>query len=84
MNFLHIISARHIGGYRLALEFSDGSSGEADLAEELDGSVFEPLRDNDFFKQFEIKGSTVEWPNGADFAPEFLHQLACKHEAVLA
>lgn len=79
MNFLHIISARHVSGHRLALDFNDGSSGEADLSSELDGPVFEPLQDIDFFKQFKIKGSTVEWPNGADFAPEFLHQLACKH-----
>ena len=84
MSFLHIISASHAGGHRLALEFSDGSRGTADLAAELDGPVFEPLRDIDFFKQFEIKGSTLEWPNGADFAPEFLHELACRLEAVLA
>ncbi len=84
MHFLHILSARHAGGYRLTLAFSDGSLGEADLAAELDGAVFEPLRDIDFFQQFQITGSTVEWPNGADFAPEFLHQLAFGHETVLA
>jgi hypothetical protein len=38
------------------------------------GPVFEPLRDPAVFKQFEIHPEfhTLTWPNGADFAPEFL------------
>lgn len=37
--------------------------------------VFEPLRDPAVFSQFEIHNEfrTLVWPNGADFAPEFLH-----------
>jgi hypothetical protein len=39
------------------------------------GGVFEPLKDPEFFRRVAVNPETrtVEWPNGADFAPEFLH-----------
>lgn len=74
-DFLHIASARYVGGYRLHLCFTDGSEGEVDLQDELIGPMFEPLRDFDAFRSFTLAGGTIEWPNGADFAPEFLQQL---------
>lgn len=83
-DFVHLHSARHLAGYRLLVEFSDGFTGEVDLAEELHGPVFEPLRDLDYFRQFSLVGTTIEWPNGADFAPEFLHKLAHSGQAALA
>ena len=75
MPFLHLIAASHAGGHRLHVAFDDGSEGTIDLSSELHGSVFEPLRDIDCFKSFQLNGSTLEWPNGADFAPEYLHSL---------
>jgi hypothetical protein len=75
MKFLHITQASHAGGHRLSVSFDDGSEGIVDLSAELDGPVFEPLRDIDFFQQFTLNGSTIEWPNGADFAPEYLQTL---------
>jgi hypothetical protein len=75
MSFIHITHASYAGGYCLSLEFNDGTLGRVDLSEELEGSIFEPLRDMDFFRQFTLNSSTIEWPNGADFAPEYLHSL---------
>ena len=46
---------------------------EVDLANELHGTVFTPLKDIDFFKEFSLEGHTLTWPNGADFAPDFVH-----------
>jgi hypothetical protein len=45
-----------------------------DLSRELEGEVFEPLKDVGFFKSFRLDPElrTLVWPNGADFAPEFL------------
>lgn len=72
MLLIHVIEAEYRGGHRVWLRFNDGSSGETDLAEELYGEVFEPLRDPEAFAGFVVDG-TLTWPNGADFAPEFLH-----------
>jgi len=38
--------------------------------------VFEPLRDPAYFARFFLEGGTIAWPNGADIAPESLHQRA--------
>lgn len=63
-------------GYTVWLEFSDGASGEIDLEPELWGEVFEPLRDLKEFRKARLDEElgTIVWPNGADFAPEFLYQ----------
>jgi uncharacterized protein DUF2442 len=70
-----IVEARHAGGYVVWLRFRDGTAGEINLERELYGPVFEPLRDLSIFRQFAIhpEFQTLVWPNGADFAPEFLH-----------
>lgn len=70
---IHVTDARHVGDYTLWLRFNDGTEGEVDLRDELAGEVFEPLRDPAFFKSFAVALDTVTWPNGADFAPEFLY-----------
>jgi hypothetical protein len=62
-------------GYVIWLRFSDGTAGEIDLGPELHGPVFESLRDPAVFAAFQVhpEFQTLVWPNGADFAPEFLH-----------
>jgi hypothetical protein len=57
----------------LSLEFASGEQGEVDLEGELWGEVIEPLKDRTLFSQVRIEGGKVDWANGADFAPEFLH-----------
>lgn len=69
--FVRLLEAKYIGGHRAWLRFSDGSEGEVDLLPHLWGPVFEPLRDPAAFARFAVRG-TLCWPNGADFAPEFL------------
>lgn len=73
---VRVVDARHVRDFVLWLRFSDGTEGEADLAAELDGKIFEPLKDPSFFRRFAENAElrTVTWPNGADFAPEFLHE----------
>jgi hypothetical protein len=70
-----VIEARHVAGFVLWLRFRDGTAGEIDLGPELHGPVFEPLRDPVVFGAFQVhpEFQTLVWPNGADFAPEFLH-----------
>lgn len=69
-----IKEAKYVGNYTIWLRFADGAEGEVDLSSELVGEVFEPLKNQDFFRNFSLHNElkTVVWPNGADFAPEFL------------
>jgi hypothetical protein len=69
-----VTEARHAGSYRVWLRFADGLSG-VDLERELWGPIFVPLKDLAEFAKVrcEPELGTIVWPNGADFAPEFLH-----------
>jgi hypothetical protein len=42
----------------------------------LYGEIFEPLKDKSLFQQVFVTSRTIEWSNGADFAPEFLFEIA--------
>lgn len=74
--FLHVIDAEYDENYRLKLKFNNGAEGIVDLEEELYGEVFEPLKDLDLFRKFTLTSRTIEWPTGADFAPEYLLEIA--------
>ena len=73
--FTEVIKAEYIDGYRIKLWFNNNVTKVVALKSSLKGIVFEPLKDLDFFKRFAVKYNTVEWENGADFAPEFLLSL---------
>lgn len=70
----HVIEARYVAGHTLWLRFDDGVEGEVDLSKELYGEVFESLKEVEYFRKFQVHPElrTIVWPNGADFAPEFL------------
>ena len=70
-----VVEAEYVQGYTIRLQFADGSTGNVDLGEELHGEVFEPLEDLMLFKRYQIhpEFQTLCWPNGANFAPEFLY-----------
>lgn len=75
-----VVDARYIRDFTIWVKFADGSEGEIDLAGELLGPVFEPLRDVDYFRDFSIaEYGTISWPNGADIAPEFLYEKVHVH-----
>ena len=74
---LHTTEVKPLPGYMLFLRFNNGAAGEVDLSAELDGEVFEALRDPAMFDsacQHPVM-RTVAWANGADLAPEFLLDL---------
>ncbi|MCK9459862.1 MAG: DUF2442 domain-containing protein [Proteobacteria bacterium] len=69
-----IVEAEHRTGHKVYIRFAHGPAGVIDLADELDGPVFAPLADPKVFATLALSPDTrtVVWPNGADFAPEFL------------
>jgi hypothetical protein len=68
--------AEYVRDYVIHIWFSDGMEGEIGFDGELDGEVFEPLRDISYFRQFRVDPElhTLIWPNDADFAPESLYE----------
>ena len=72
---LKVKDVEYLDNYRLALVFSDGVKKEVDLEPYLNGEVFGPLRDKSLFIQYGLTPTTIEWANGADFAPEFLYSI---------
>ena len=71
-----VVKAEYRGEYRIHLTFNDGTSKIVDFRPWLQGPIFEPLHDLDYFRSFFVSGSTVCWPNGADIAPGTLHAAA--------
>lgn len=72
-------TVEHLGSYRLRVSFADGTARVIDLEPKLSGPVgpmFEPLRDVEFFASATVDPEigTVVWPNGADLAPDALHE----------
>ena len=74
---LNVTRVRHLQANELEVEFSDGLVKKVGLSKELYGEVFEPLKNPELFKQVAVneETNTIEWPNGADFAPEFLYEI---------
>ena len=76
MKFLpSVVHAEHRGRFQLHVVFNDGSENTIDFKQWLDGPMFEPLKNPDYFRRFFVDGGTVVWPNGADVAPETLYEL---------
>ncbi|MCI0554748.1 MAG: DUF2442 domain-containing protein [Anaerolineae bacterium] len=74
---IHVTHVKVVGEFSLELTFDNGVRKRVNLRKELYGPIFEPLRDPSFFAKAYVDpdSRTVSWPNGADFAPDFLYQL---------
>ncbi|HZY46051.1 MAG TPA: DUF2442 domain-containing protein [Anaerolineae bacterium] len=74
---IHITQVKVVGLHSLELTFDNGAHKRVNLSHELYGAVFEPLRDPAYFARayLDLDSRTVAWPNGADFAPDFLYNL---------
>lgn len=60
----------------LYVEFDDGTTGEYSLRDRLVGPMLEPLRDAVFFAKVRLDEWGVPvWPNGADVAPDAIHDV---------
>lgn len=74
--FTEVVKAKYVSNYKIKLWFNNKVTKMVDLLPSLNGIVFEPLKDIDYFKRFKIKYNTLEWENEADFAPEYLISLS--------
>ena len=70
-----VTSVRSLDDYRLDVTFDDGTRGIVDVKDRLFGPVFEPLLDRELFQQVSVdEFGAICWPNGADLAPDALHE----------
>ena len=74
---VRVTAVELVGPHSLTLRFNDGALRRVDLLPELEGPIFEQLRDPAYFSRVVLDpvAGTVVWPNGADFAPDFLREL---------
>lgn len=73
--FLEVIKATYFDEYKILLAFNNGVKKTVDLKSKLNGEVFEPLKELNYFRRFTIRFNTIEWNNGADLAPEYLYEI---------
>ena len=64
-----------VADYMLRIQFNDGTEQTIDFEPVLYGPIFGPLRDLNVFNHVELVkyAGCLEWPTGADFDPETLH-----------
>ena len=75
---MHFVKgATYISEYKLLLTFEDGSAKLVDLEPHLDGEIFEPLKDINYFRTVRVNSEldTIVWENGADMSPDFLYEI---------
>ena len=63
---------------RLRVTFVDGTMGEVHMRlflsnPRIDGTIFEALRDPAAFSQARVVLGVIQWPNGADLAPDAMY-----------
>jgi hypothetical protein len=69
---------------RLRVTFIDGTAGEVHMLSllrnpKIDGTVFEALRDPSTFAQAQVVLGAIQWPNGADLAPDAMYDAIREH-----
>jgi hypothetical protein len=72
---LRVTAVEPVDDRHLRVTFNDGLVREVDCSFLFHGTLGEPLRDPDYFRQAPVdeEARTVVWPNGLDPAPELLH-----------
>lgn len=73
---IHPTETEVVGPHRVRIRFEDGIEGELDFSGLAWEGVFSPLEDPEYFARGGLDHDirTLAWPNGADIAPETLHE----------
>ena len=69
-----VVDATYLADYKIKITFDNGEEKIADCLKWLNGEIFEPLKDKNYFQRFFVDGWSIAWPNGADIAPETLYE----------
>ena len=77
-----VASVRCLPGFRLAVQFMDGTVGEVDLSRRVasrHAGVFSKLRDPELFAQVFLDCGAVAWPGEIDLAPDAMYDEIQAH-----
>jgi hypothetical protein len=74
---LQVRAVKAESGHRLALSFSDGTSGVADLSAHMTRAPFNAVADESVFRRAIVEHGAVEWPGTeVGISTEALYALA--------
>ena len=73
-----VTSVAALSESRLRVTFVDGTTGEVQMRlflsnPRIEGTIFEALRDLAAFSQARVVLGAIQWPNGADIAPDAMY-----------
>lgn len=76
-DLLTIKKAKYLKDFEIEILFSNGETKIINLAGRLNGKIFQPLNNLEYFKTVRLNPDleTISWDNGADFAPEYLFEI---------
>ena len=74
IDLIRVTDVEYVKDYTMDLEFSNGKKKRVNFFFLFKGKLFEPLKDVSNFVQFGLTHWTLEWYNGADFAPDYLYK----------
>ena len=69
---------------KLLITYDDKITKLVDLKPYLEGEIFEPLKNVEYFKKVKVNNDidTIVWDNDADFSPDFLYKIGVVEEKV--
>ena len=77
-----VSSVHALPGFRIAVQFLDGTAGEVDLSQRVgseQAGVFSKLRDPALFEQVFLDYGAVTWPGEIDIAPDAMYDEIRAH-----
>jgi hypothetical protein len=82
-----IVDAKHVKDYQVWLRFNDNTEKIIDFKEKVFSEtrkIFLPLQKMEYFKLVFLnrESDTIQWPNGADIAPETLYRWTQKEPTI--
>jgi hypothetical protein len=83
---MHFVKkVKYLGDFKLRLTFNGNEVKVVDLKPHLEGDIFRPLKNVNYFKKVKVNPDieTIVWANGADLCPDFLYEIGVAESASL-
>lgn len=79
-----VVSVNPVNYLELEVKFLDGLAGRVKIQPSYLTGVFEPLQDQEYFKQVYVDHGVVTWPGELDLAPDAMyHKIKTNGEWII-